>query len=189
MSKRIKKRSPSASSLFTQIDLFLSSQSPLDESDAHFDTLKNVYTQQQKRWNAICDKAELRQSEVERLWEDWNKFLSEHDRLEHWIAEQAKSVSEMEATSARVTYESLDDIERDLETIKEGQTSRLPQLDSLNDLYCDLAREYRLDSSDDLKTRFIGVNNHWEDLATNLDALLKKIRNSRQLYINYRGLR
>ena len=98
-------------------------------------------------------------------------------------------------------------IESDLDEMKVRQDAKLSDLDALNDVYCELAREYRLDSSDDLKNKFIQVwiteierletgipkcylllqaNNDWEDLSHELEATLKRIRHSRQLYDNFR---
>ena len=56
-----------------------------------------------------------------------------------------------------MSYESLGGIESDLDEMKVRQDAKLSDLDALNDVYCELAREYRLDSSDDLKNKFIQV--------------------------------
>ena len=85
-----------------------------------------------------------------------------------------------------MSYESLGGIESDLDEMKVRQDAKLSDLDALNDVYCELAREYRLDSSDDLKNKFIQANNDWEDLSHELEATLKRIRHSRQLYDNFR---
>ena len=38
-------------------------------------------------------------------------------------------------------------------------------MDDFNDQYCRLAREGRLDGSDSLKLKFIGINGDWDELS------------------------
>lgn len=148
-----------------------------------------MYNQQQKRWNNLCDKTQQRQEELNKLWEDWNKFLAEHDLLEDWIRKQAQHITNVEKQASKVTYESLDDLEKELVAMKQAQDVEQAQLDRVNDLYCNLAKGCQLDTSDNLKTKYTDVNKHWNELEASLEALLKKIRNSRQLYLSYRDLR
>ncbi len=42
---------------------------------------------------------------------------------------------------------------------------QVTHLDDFNDQYCRLAREGRLDGSDSLKLKFIGINGDWDELS------------------------
>ena len=143
-----------AEETFKACDIFLNQTPNLHCS---FDSIRSTLASLQKRWNNICSKSQERLHETDQLHKDWKEFNDAYNKLQLWIKEKACQISAIDVDSSKVTYEDLEQIEEKLEALKTEQNDKLPELDTLNDLYCDLAREYRLDTSDDLKSKFIKV--------------------------------
>jgi hypothetical protein len=188
LQKKLKKKTSKANEIFNTCDIFFN-DNPISSGCSSFDPLRMTYMNLHKRWSGLLARSDERQKELERLWTDWSAFNRDYDKLQSWISEQSLILKGMDVQASRVSYESLESIENDLEDMRRRQEENLSELDALNDVYCELAREYRLDASDDLKNKFIQANNDWEDLSHELEATLKRIRHSRQLYLNFRALR
>ena len=88
----------------------------------------------------------------------------------------------MDVDSSRMTYASLHQIETQLKCLENELSSHVTELDDFNDQYCRLAREGRLDGSDSLKLKFIGINGQWDELSDEVSSLLKRAEHSRNLY-------
>lgn len=155
----------------------------------NFDSLRTTYLNLQRRWQDICTKSEQRKVQTDDLYRDWSKFNEEYLKMQLWIKEKTSDVSLKDVRASKVNYDNLAEIETELEGLQLEQNDKISELDTLNDFYCELAREYRLDTSDDLKTKFIKINHDWENLANDLDNLLRRIRHSRQLFQNYSNIR
>ena len=186
LERKLKKKTPKANEVLANCDLFFSSANPVSANCASFEPLRMSYLNLQRRWGALLSRCDERFKELERLRADWASFNADYGALRAWVREQSLILKGMDVQASRVSYESLGSIEGDLDEMKSRQDAKLCDLDALNDVYCELAREYRLDSSDDLKNKFIQANNDWEDLSHELEATLKRIRHSRQLYDNFR---
>ena len=188
LQKRVKKKAAKAEQVMNRCDKFFGGQEVINNG---FDVLRTTNANLRKRWVGLCAKAKQRPEELDKLWEDWNKFNSDYDKLQGWLLERTEALHRLDTGSENgtVPYQELESIGNQLEAMKAEQESRLGELDSLNDQYCDMAREYRLDTSDDLKTKFIKANNDWEDLSYEIEAMLKRLRHGRQLYENYRSIR
>ncbi len=190
LQKRLKKKTPRANEVFSSCDIFFhAGENPIAAHSSSFDPLRTAFQNLQRRWTDLLGRSDQRLAELDALHADWDAFNADYDRLQEWLREQSLILKGMDVQASRVSYESLEGIETDLEAMRLRQEAKLPELDALNDVYCELAREYRLDSSDDLKNKFIHANNDWEDLSHELQAALKRIRHSRQLYVNFRALR
>lgn len=173
--------------MFNACDVFLNDTPKIY---CAFDSLRATYTNLQKRWDSICAQSQDRLEETDHLHRDWEAFNAEYARLQTWIKERAVQVSATDVEASKVAHGDLEQLERELEELRGELTgARLAELDAFNDAYCDLAREYRLDTSDDLKNKFIAVNHDWEQLSADVDALLKRIRHSRRLFENFAALR
>ncbi|XP_059095107.1 muscle-specific protein 300 kDa-like isoform X1 [Tigriopus californicus] len=183
--KKISNKSPKASEIFNNCDVFLTEP----QNAATYDSIKTSYFSLQRRWDQICSKANERQEELEKLWDDWTKFQQDHERLQLWIDGQFKDLRSLETQAVTTPYNELDRLEQHLTDMKDAHQHKNVELDHLNDNYCDLAREYRLDNADDLKTKFIRVNHDWETLGTEIEAMLKRIRHSRKMYQAYMTMR
>jgi len=48
--------------------------------------------------------------------------------------------------------------------------------------YCLLANQNSLDNNDEMKRNFITLNGSWDDLHENIEAVMKRLRHSRQMY-------
>lgn len=187
LAKRIAKKTPAASGLFNECEMFLSAEPP--HFDPEYSALRSAHQSLSKRWSAVCARASQRGEEVEALWTDWNAFLGSYGELVGWISGRRAVVARVEADAESAAPPSeVQALETELEAVSAQVDERLPELDALNDRYCDLAREYRLDASDDLKTKFISVNNDWEELTTELDAVLKRLRGARADFLSFRSL-
>ncbi len=186
--KKIKSHSAKANEVFSSCDVFLNDTPKVY---CAFDSLRATYTNLQRRWDSICAQSQDRLEEADQLHADWVAFNEEYAALHTWIREKAIVVSSTDVEASKVAYEELGNLEKDLEELRAELNSgdRLAQLDSFNDSYCELAREYRLDASDDLKNKFIAVNRDWEALTRDVDALLRRVGRSRQLFDSYAALR
>ena len=91
-------------------------------------------------------------------------------------------LSEMDVESSRLSYANLEEAESRLKAVESELASNVSRLDDFNDNYCRLAREGRLDASDTLKLKFIGVNGDWDELSDEVSALMKRVQHSRQLF-------
>ena len=91
-------------------------------------------------------------------------------------------LNNMDVDSSRMTYASLQQIETQLKCLENELSSHVTELDKFNDHYCRLAREGRLDGSDSLKLKFIGINGQWDELSDEVTSLLKRAQHSRNLY-------
>jgi hypothetical protein len=81
-----------------------------------------------------------------------------------------------------MTYANLEEMETRLTSIEAELTTNVAKLDDFNDQYCRLAREGRLDASDSLKLKFIGINGDWDELSDEVASLLKRAQHSRHLF-------
>lgn len=185
LQKRIKKKKSKAEDVLAGCEAFLAR----DDCSWGFDALRTAHANLRKRWDVAKAKSVSRADELDRLWKDWCAFNSEYSRLQDFVGRLSEDLRTVDAASSAVSRDSLSDVEDKLEAMKAELDSSLPELEALNDRYCELAREYRLDSSDDLKGKFIAANNDWEDVGHEIGAILKRIGHSRQLYSNYAGLR
>ena len=127
----------------------------------------------------MCTRIGEKQARLERLYADWTKFNAAHAQAEQFRASISEFVRKFDADASRIPYKSLETVEAELEGLRTQMNDHLPQLDQINDFYCELAREYRLDSGDDLKTKFVNINNGWEATLAEIEAMLKRIRHSR----------
>ncbi len=91
-------------------------------------------------------------------------------------------LNEMDVDSSRMTYANLEEMETRLTSIEAELTTNVAKLDDFNDQYCRLAREGRLDASDSLKLKFIGINGDWDELSDEVASLLKRAQHSRHLF-------
>ncbi len=189
LQKRIKSKSAKANEVFSACDVFLNDTPKVY---CAFDSLRATYNNLQRRWDSICAQSQDRLEEADALHRDWTEFNAEYLQLRTWVKEKAILVSSTDVEASKVPHEELAGLEAELERAREELSSgspRLEQLDRFNDSYCELAREYRLDASDDLKTKFIEVNRDWESLVADLDSLLRRVGRSKQLFDGYSALR
>ena len=91
-------------------------------------------------------------------------------------------LSEMDVESSRLSYANLAEAESRLRTVETELGENVGRLDDFNDNYCRLAREGRLDASDALKLKFIGINGDWDELSDEVSALMQRVQHSRQLF-------
>ncbi len=167
-----------------------------------FDSLRATCANLQRRWDALCATSQDRLEEAEGLHRDWTAFNERYAEVHTWVKERRVQVSATDVEASKVPHEELRGLEEELEHLRAELTgmdaqdqqqpsasSRVGQLDAFNDAYCELAREYRLDASDDLKGKFIAVNRDWEQLAREAEALLLRVRRSRQAIEGFASLR
>jgi len=184
--KKIKNKSAKANEVFSACDVFLNDTPKVY---CAFDSLRATYDNLQRRWDNICEQSQDRLNETDTLWKDWKSFDDDYARLHTWVKEKAVEVSSVDVEASKVPSEELGTLETELEGVRDAMAAKLADLDAFNDAYCDLAREYRLDGNDELKGKFIAVNRDWEALGADVEALLRRIRHSRQLFDNFTSLR
>eukprot|EP00095_Tigriopus_kingsejongensis_P001444 maker-scaffold207_size258870-snap-gene-0.13 protein:Tk01444 transcript:maker-scaffold207_size258870-snap-gene-0.13-mRNA-1 annotation:"nesprin" len=149
--KQITNKSPKASEIFNNCEVFLTE--PLNA--ATYEPIKTSYFNLQRRWDQICSKCSDRQQELEQLRSDWTRFLEDHERLQTKIDVQVQELKALEVQASGQSYKDVGALEQRLLVLKDNHQTFVGELEHLNDFYCELARDYRLDTSDELKSKFI----------------------------------
>lgn len=186
LQKKIRHQTSKTHEVLNACDVFLNDTPDLC---CNFDSLRTAHSNLQKRWEDICSRVKRRMEETEALRKDWDAFNADYAKIKRFVAEKAAQVGAVDVRSAKVNFVDLNSVEAELERIQEEQSEKLRDLDALNDSYCELARQCRLDTSDDLKGKFIRANHDWENLAGDVEALLRRIRHGRRLFENFTSLR
>ncbi len=127
--------------------------------------------------------------DLERLKSDWNRFKIDFDALQLWTRERAAEVSAVDVEACGLAQKDLRPLEERLAQVCAEVEDKLPDLDAFNDFYCEMARDCRLDDSDEIKRWFIRANHDWEELTARAAALLRRLRHTRNLFDNYEALR
>ena len=127
----------------------------------------------QRRWKAICRASTETSANLETLWPDWSAVLELGDQLDQILdhIEQTSSDLKKEADGGQ--------LELLVQQLHVPATRQ--KLSRLNELFCILARDGRLDASGELQQTVAGLNQRWRDLSEKLSALLQTTRDSSSL--------
>lgn len=130
----------------------------------------------QRRWKAISHASAERSASLESLWPDWSAVLDVHDQLDEILTRIEESVpGDGEATSEQVVGR-LESLVHQLHAPETRQ-----KLNRLNELFCILARDGRLDAAGELQQKVARVNAQWRGLSDRLSALLQSARGASSL--------
>ena len=122
----------------------------------------------QRRWRNINNASAERTALLNTLWPDWYAVLHLYRQLDEILAEIQHSSL-------------LDDLDDGhLETLiqKLHAPSTRQMLDQLNDRYCRLARDGRVDASGELQQKVAQINARWRTLSDQLSARLQTNRDA-----------
>ena len=122
----------------------------------------------QRRWRNINNASAERTALLNTLWPDWSAVLHLYRQLDEILAEIQHSSL-------------LDDLDDGhLETLiqKLHAPSTRQMLDQLNDRYCRLARDGRVDASGELQQKVAQINARWRTLSDQLSARLQTNRDA-----------
>lgn len=135
----------------------------------------------QRRWKSICQSASERSSLLQSMWADWSAILELHGELE-----QTMSVIEQATPSDTIRASSSHEVEQ-LSALLENLIQELhapvtrQKLDQLNERYCILARDGRVDAAGELQQIVARLNARWRDLSDRLSTLLHTSRDAASL--------
>lgn len=123
----------------------------------------------QRRWKAICQAAAERSANLSSLWPDWSAVLELHGQLDSVLTDIEQ---EMSSPSAGESWQ----LEGLLNQLHSPATRQ--RLDRMNELFCILARDGRLDRAGELQQTVARINARWRDLSDRLSTLLQSSRDA-----------
>ena len=134
----------------------------------------------ERRWKAICQAAASREVQLQSLWTDWAIVLDLCAELDGILSDIDQSVPEDVATPTTVEVEQLySQLEATIHQLHAPSTRQ--KLDHLNEKYCNLARDGRVDAAGELQQRICSVNTRWRELSDRLSARLQSSRDASTL--------
>lgn len=134
-----------------------------------------------RRWKSICQSASERSAVLESLWPDWSAVLDLHDRLDRILSAVEETIPDQpDGNSSSLEVEQLDsDLDALMQELHAPATRQM--LDQLNERYCRLARDGRIDAAGDLQHVVGGLNARWRDLSDRLSTRLHATRDASSL--------
>lgn len=142
----------------------------------------------QRRWKAIREAAEERSSTLQSLWPEWLAVIELHDQL-------TRTMSDIEAaipsdTNVPTSPVEVDQLNVHLESLIQELHSAVTRqkLDQLNERYCHLARDGRVDVAGELQQMVSRLNARWRELSDRLSTLLHKSRDASSLIHHWQVL-
>ena len=129
----------------------------------------------ERRWNNICQRAADRQLQLQYVWEEWSSILAINTDVNAFLDAIEKTVPRNVVTTTTVELEKLD---AHLEvTMQQLHAPSIRQkLDHVNEKYCHLAKDGRVDAAGDLQQVVSRVNTRWRDISDRLSSLLHRAR-------------
>lgn len=132
------------------------------------DTVQCASQGLQRRWRSICQASAERSTNLQSIWPDWFAILELHDELDSFLA----AIEDANPTEGG----ELDDLVQQLHTPIIRQ-----KLNRINELFCILARDGRLDAAGELQQKVGKVNARWRNLSDRLSGLLQTARDASSL--------
>jgi len=135
----------------------------------------------QRRWKSICQLASERSVLLESLWPDWSAVLELHGQLDQIMSsiEQATPSDTSGATSIQEVEQLSALLENLIQELHAPATRQ--KLDQLNERYCILARDGRVDAAGELQQIVARLNARWRDQSDRLSSLLHAVRDASSL--------
>ena len=130
----------------------------------------------QRRWKNINNAAAERSALLKTLWPDWSAVLNLQDQLDQILTDIERAMPTGDDVSSSQDGQLDCDLESLIQKLHAPATRQM--LDQLNDRYCHLARDGRLDAAGELQQRVAHVNTRWRTLSEHLSSHLQNSRDA-----------
>lgn len=142
------------------------------------DALQCATQSLQRRWKSICQSASERSTILQSLWPDWSAVLDLHGQLDQIMSNiEEATPSDTNVASSSLELEQLNSLLESLVQELHAPTTR-QKLDQLNERYCLLARDGRVDAAGELQQIVARLNARWRDLSDRLSTRLQATRDA-----------
>ena len=182
LEKSIEEKSPIVTSVLDLCNSFTTNYTLLHGwLGTDLDAVQCATQSLQRRWKSICQLADERSVLLQSLWSDWSTILDLNGQLVDAMSEiEQQTPSDASGTSSSLEVEQMNGLLESL--IQELHSPAIRQkLDQLNEKYCLLARDGRVDAAGELQQIVARLNARWRELSDRLSALLHTIRESSSL--------
>ena len=152
--------------------------------------VKSAMQALERRWQGICHAAAGRNCALRSLWPEWAFVLDNCSVLDDALRSIEGSLPPSSSSSLTSSIET-DQLSSQLESAIQQlhSASMRQQLDLINEKYCNMARDGRVDSAGELQQLVAATNAKWRQLSDRLSARLQTTRDYLSSVHHWQGLR
>lgn len=182
LEKAIEQKSPIVSSVLNLCNTFTTNYTLLHGwLGTDLDAVQCATQALQRRWKSICQSSNERSATLQSLWSDWSTVLDLHGQLDKIMDNIEQSTPDItDGTSSSLEVEQLNSVLENLMQELHAPATR-QKLDQLNERYCLLARDGRVDAAGELQQIVARLNARWRDLSDRLSTRLHATRDASSL--------
>jgi len=188
LEKKINQQSQKVSNILNRGEVLATDEdSPNIDSDLH--SVEQNISDLETRWNTVCFRTAEKKKHAKETWERWMEFIREYETIINMISKRLSTVTVIKKDANSTKCKDLKNKVKELETLMKEVHNTLGVLDNFSSVYCNLAREGKLDENGDLKKKYEDANNRWETLTTEINTVIKIITEKIHAYNNFMSVK
>ncbi|KAH9507313.1 Nesprin-1 [Bulinus truncatus] len=186
LQKEIEGRSAGVSAVLNLCEVLLHDTDACP-TEVEFTALQHAMKTLQRRWKNICTLSPQRRTKLEETWQLWQKFQKDCERFSDWLKQVEIEVQFFKPDIPDVRA-AKDEILK-YEKLQRNVHDHLTELEQINRLYCQLAKEGRTDLDGSLKVMMTELNDRWDAMQHKVTEIMKKLKHSASILEDFETTR